>query len=122
MPFIAFLYKNFSVRFLFLIKSLLAVAVTVTERPEEINSYPLGVWIEDANYEIVTNQKRGSNLIFAGYSYRREATFKSSINWICTKSGNNGCKGRIVQTTAGLIKLGKNQHNHPSTVSLPVCH
>ncbi|XP_063705201.1 modifier of mdg4-like isoform X28 [Culicoides brevitarsis] len=83
------------------------------ENHDDIKNYPLGVWIEGANFEIVANQKKGQNLLFAGYSYRKEASFKSSINWICTKSGIHGCKGRMVQTTAGLIKLGKNQHCHP---------
>lgn len=77
----------------------------------DIYSYPIGVWIEGIKLEIVQNQKKGHNLIFGGYSYRREATFKSSSNWICSKSATNGCRGRLITRIDGCLKLGKNPHS-----------
>lgn len=63
------------------------------------------------------NQKRGINLIFNGYMFKREATFRSSINWICSKgngkrASDDKCLARCVTRFDGSIKLGKHPHNH----------
>lgn len=80
--------------------------------------FPTGVWLEDQKMFFLRNQKQGYNLIFHGYMYKKEASFRSTINWICS-SGNgkrvseNKCTARCITNSEGALKLGKNQHNHP---------
>lgn len=83
----------------------------------DFSDYPLGVWIDDAKYELIPNQKSGKNLKFNGYVYRKEANFKSSTNWVCAfgngkRQNENKCAARCVTTEKGSIKLGKHKHNH----------
>ncbi|KAM7363401.1 modifier of mdg4 isoform 11-T11 [Cochliomyia hominivorax] len=79
---------------------------------------PIGVWLENETYHYMRNQKQGLNLIFRGYMYKKEASFRSTINWICS-SGNgkrvseNKCTARCITKLEGGLKLGKNPHNHP---------
>lgn len=54
-------------------------------------------------------------MLFNGYPYKREATFKTSVNWVCTKSSRpERCMARCVTNTNNGIKLGKHAHNHPA--------
>ncbi|XP_055850834.1 uncharacterized protein LOC129915359 [Episyrphus balteatus] len=64
------------------------------------------------------NQKNGYNLLFDGYMYKKEASFRSTINWICSdgngkRLSENKCLARCITKWEGGIKLGKNLHNHP---------
>lgn len=80
--------------------------------------YPVGVWIENADYQLVLNKKKTFNLHFNGYIYAKEASFKTSTNWICTnghgKADQNGkkCTARCITRANQSIKLNKHQHNH----------
>ncbi|EDV94594.1 GH18773 [Drosophila grimshawi] len=69
-------------------------------------------------YFFVRNQKQGYNLIFNGYMYKKEASFRATINWICSdgngkRINENKCSARAITKFDGGIKLGKNAHNHP---------
>ncbi|XP_073819444.1 modifier of mdg4-like isoform X11 [Musca autumnalis] len=83
---------------------------------------PVGVWLDNEEYYYMRNQKQGLNLIFRGYMYKKEASFRSTINWICS-SGNgkrvseNKCTARCITKVEGGLKLGKNPHNHPPKFS-----
>ncbi|XP_052567435.1 uncharacterized protein LOC128093751 [Culex pipiens pallens] len=72
----------------------------------------MGVWMSRP-FEVVPNQKGGKNLLFFNYVYRKEASFKTSINWVCNQNVVSRCQARLVQKTAsGELKLGKHGHNH----------
>ncbi|EDS31246.1 predicted protein [Culex quinquefasciatus] len=72
----------------------------------------MGVWMSRP-FEVVPNQKGGKNLLFFNYVYRKEASFKTSINWVCNQNVVSRCQARIVQkTVSGELKLGKHGHNH----------
>jgi hypothetical protein len=80
----------------------------------------LSEWIPNANFEIVANQKRGQTLIFNGYTYKREACFKNTTNWICSVANGkvaspDKCKARCITKTDGSLKLGRHYHNHDPT-------
>ncbi|XP_053946037.1 modifier of mdg4 isoform X11 [Anastrepha ludens] len=80
--------------------------------------FPLGLWLENQEIFYLRNQKQGYNLIFNGFMYKKEASFRSTINWICS-SGNgkrvsdNKCTARCITKWDGSLKLGKHPHNHP---------
>ncbi|XP_013102006.1 modifier of mdg4 isoform X11 [Stomoxys calcitrans] len=79
---------------------------------------PTGVWLENEVYHYMRNQKQGLNLIFRGYMYKKEASFRSTINWICSNGNGkrvseNKCTARCITKVEGGLKLGKNPHNHP---------
>lgn len=64
------------------------------------------------------NQKKGHNLVFEGFAYKKEATFKQSCNWICVNGNGkltaaDKCLARCITRVGGDIKLGKHRHNHP---------
>lgn len=80
--------------------------------PETFNDLTMGVWMSRP-FEVVPNQKGGKNLLFFNYVYRKEASFKTSINWVCNQNVVSRCQARIVQkTVSGELKLGKHGHNH----------
>ncbi|XP_058981481.1 modifier of mdg4 isoform X14 [Musca domestica] len=79
---------------------------------------PVGVWLDNEVYHYIRNQKQGLNLIFRGYMYKKEASFRSTINWICSNGNGkrvseNKCTARCITKVEGGLKLGKNPHNHP---------
>lgn len=79
---------------------------------------PIGVWLQNEMYYYMRNQKQGLNLIFRGYMYKKEASFRSTINWICSngngkRRSENKCTARCITNLEGGLKLGKNAHNHP---------
>ncbi|XP_012159354.1 modifier of mdg4 isoform X11 [Ceratitis capitata] len=79
--------------------------------------FPLGVWLENQQVFYMRNQKQGYNLIFNGYMYKKEASFRSTINWICSRGNgrrvsDNKCTARCITKLDGSIKLGKHPHNH----------
>ncbi|XP_075153031.1 modifier of mdg4-like isoform X11 [Haematobia irritans] len=79
---------------------------------------PCGVWLDNEIYHYMRNQKQGLNLIFRGYMYKKEASFRSTINWICSNGNGkrvseNKCTARCITKIEGGLKLGKNPHNHP---------
>ncbi|XP_011198631.2 modifier of mdg4 isoform X10 [Bactrocera dorsalis] len=80
--------------------------------------FPLGVWLENQEVLYMRNQKQGYNLIFNGFMYKKEASFRSTINWICSRGNgrrvsDNKCTARCITKWDGSIKLGKHPHNHP---------
>lgn len=81
--------------------------------------YPQGVWIENAKIFFERNQKCGINLIFNGHVYKKEATFKTTTTWVCSKGNGkrlsqNKCRARCITSDNDLsLKLGKYGHNHP---------
>ncbi|KRG00195.1 uncharacterized protein Dwil_GK12763, isoform G [Drosophila willistoni] len=82
-----------------------------------IEDQPRGVWINDIDFYFIRNQKQGYNLIFNGYMYKREASFRNTMNWICSdgngkRLNENKCAARAITKADGSIKLGKNAHNH----------
>lgn len=86
-----------------------------------IADYPIGVWIENADLSYVSNMKRGKNLKLNGFMYSKEASFKTSTNWVCVKGNGkllteNKCMARCVTRDNGSIKLGKHKHNHPPAI------
>lgn len=89
-----------------------------SDQMQYIMPFPIGVWLEDQPIHFILNQKQGFNLIFHGYMYKREASYKTTVNWICS-SGNgkraseNKCAARCITKLKGALKLGKNPHNHP---------
>lgn len=80
--------------------------------------YPLGVWLQNPKLHYQRNQKLGTNLIFNGYVYKREASFRNTTNWVCSKGNGkrlseNKCRARcITSEKEGALKLGKFEHNH----------
>ncbi|KRF78266.1 modifier of mdg4 isoform X11 [Drosophila virilis] len=83
-----------------------------------IAELPTSVWINKYDYFFIRNQKQGYNLIFNGYMYKKEASFRATINWICSdgngkRINENKCSARAITKFEGGIKLGKNPHNHP---------
>lgn len=80
--------------------------------------FPLGVWLENQEVFYMRNQKQGYNLLFNGFMYKKEASFRSTINWICSRGNgrrvsDNKCTARCITKWDGSIKLGKHPHNHP---------
>ncbi|XP_020715788.1 modifier of mdg4 isoform X2 [Ceratitis capitata] len=72
--------------------------------------FPLGVWLENQQVFYMRNQKQGYNLIFNGYMYKKEASFRSTINWICSRGNgrrvsDNKCTARCITKLDGSIKL-----------------
>ncbi|XP_017119638.2 modifier of mdg4-like isoform X14 [Drosophila elegans] len=83
-----------------------------------IGDIPRGLWIEKHDYFFLRNQKQGFNLVFNGYMYKKEASFRATVNWICSdgngkRLNENKCSARAITKFDGGIKLGKNAHNHP---------
>ena len=81
-------------------------------------SFPIGRWIHNQPTYFLRNQKQGYNLIFHGYMYKKEASFRNTINWICSMGNGkrvceNKCSARAIVNVDGHIKLGKKAHNHP---------
>lgn len=76
-------------------------------------------------YKLYKNRKRGINLFYRGYMYRKKAYFRSSVNWVCAKAPFRDetnkvvwCPGRCVTNEDGSIHLSKKPHNHlPVVVS-----
>ncbi|XP_060650277.1 modifier of mdg4-like isoform X10 [Drosophila nasuta] len=90
----------------------------VSQNGQYITELPSNVWIHKYNYFFMRNQKQGYNLIFNGYMYKKEASFRATVNWICSDGNgkrltDNKCSARAITKFAGGIKLGKNAHNHP---------
>ncbi|KAL7727405.1 hypothetical protein ACLKA6_003063 [Drosophila palustris] len=90
----------------------------VAQNGQFITELPSNVWIHKYDYFFMRNQKQGYNLIFNGYMYKKEASFRATVNWICSdgngkRSTENKCSARAITKFAGGIKLGKNPHNHP---------
>uniref|UniRef100_A0A1L8DBY5 BTB domain-containing protein n=1 Tax=Nyssomyia neivai TaxID=330878 RepID=A0A1L8DBY5_9DIPT len=57
---------------------------------EAQDSPPTSVWIPNAKIVFTKNPKGREVLNFRGYTYTKEASFKTSTNWVCTSSkGNN---------------------------------
>lgn len=89
-----------------------------------IDEIPLGVWLLNAEYNIVDNQKKGQNLLFNGYLYNKEARFSTQTNWVCVRGTgsskraiNEGgkCLARCVtRKDDGALKLGRHKHCHKS--------
>ncbi|KAH8278536.1 hypothetical protein KR018_004719, partial [Drosophila ironensis] len=82
-----------------------------------------GIWLEKIEYFFLRNQKQGFNLIFNGYMYKKEASFRATVNWICSdgngkRLNENKCSARAITKFEGGIKLGKNPHNHPPRFSV----
>ncbi|XP_039494913.1 modifier of mdg4-like isoform X12 [Drosophila santomea] len=83
-----------------------------------IGDIPRGQWIDKHEYFFLKNQKQGFNLVFNGYMYKKEASFRATVNWICSdgngkRLNENKCSARAITKFDGGIKLGKNAHNHP---------
>lgn len=77
--------------------------------------YPVGVWIMNPVLKFLpTNNKRGQNLLVNGFLYKKEASFKTSTNWLCMLNDQQEkCKARCVTNNNDKsIKLGKQKHNH----------
>ncbi|BFF90422.1 uncharacterized protein DMAD_08950 [Drosophila madeirensis] len=96
-------------------RSLISIAATLGQYVGELQK---GTWIEKIPYFFMRNQKQGYNLVFNGYMYKKEASFKYSVNWICSdgngkRLNENKCAARAITKTDGGIKLGRNAHNHP---------
>lgn len=76
------------------------------------------MWITDVPLSYVTNHKGGTNLLLGGYRYRKEAAFKTSTNWVCSRSNGRTidrtkCMARCVtRSTDGSIRLNKHRHTH----------
>uniref|UniRef100_A0A1A9WMN2 FLYWCH-type domain-containing protein n=1 Tax=Glossina brevipalpis TaxID=37001 RepID=A0A1A9WMN2_9MUSC len=89
------------------------------KKPEPYSlPFPIGVWLENPTLYFMLNQKQGYNLIFHGYMYKKEASFRSTVNWICSngngkRASDNKCTARCITKMEGSLKLGKNPHNHP---------
>ncbi|KAI9584964.1 hypothetical protein GQX74_006859 [Glossina fuscipes] len=89
------------------------------KKPEAYSlPFPIGVWLENPTLYFMLNQKQGYNLIFHGYMYKKEASFRSTVNWICSngngkRASDNKCTARCITKMEGSLKLGKNPHNHP---------
>lgn len=78
-----------------------------------IETLPQGVWLTGVALTVVANQKRNSNLVLGRYTYRREASFKNTINWVCSKStATERCHARCITRTDGSLKLSSKSHNH----------
>ncbi|XP_055385172.1 modifier of mdg4 isoform X2 [Condylostylus longicornis] len=84
---------------------------------------PLQCWIPKADLKFIANQKKGTNLIYNGYMYVREAAYNLTINWICSRGNGRfksnmekKCRARCVTHKNGSIKLGKHLHNHKPDV------
>ncbi|XP_034485532.1 modifier of mdg4-like isoform X12 [Drosophila innubila] len=93
-------------------------AQAVAQNGQFITELPSNVWIHKYDYFLMRNQKQGYNLIFNGYMYKKEASFRATVNWICSdgngkRTTENKCSARAITKFAGGIKLGKNPHNHP---------
>lgn len=60
------------------------------------------------------NAKKTFDLYFNGFMYAKEATFKTSSNWVCILKNqkNQKCLARCVTSHDNKIKLGKTLHNH----------
>ncbi|TDG44613.1 hypothetical protein AWZ03_008934 [Drosophila navojoa] len=85
-----------------------------------IAELPNSVWITKYDYFFTRNQKQGYNLIFNGYMYKKEASFRATINWICSdgngkRLNENKCSARAITKFEGGIKLGKNPAATEST-------
>uniref|UniRef100_A0A1B0CAM1 FLYWCH-type domain-containing protein n=1 Tax=Lutzomyia longipalpis TaxID=7200 RepID=A0A1B0CAM1_LUTLO len=75
-------------------------------------SPPTAVWIQNAKLIFTKNPKGRELLNFRGYTYTKEASFKTCTNWVCTSGHGNKkiqCNARCVTKTDGAIKLGKQQ-------------
>lgn len=71
-----------------------------------------GVSYTNVHFNIIKNERRMENLYFNGYKYRKEAAFKTAVNWVCTypKCGSR-CMTNPFENS---IKFGKHfKHNHP---------
>ncbi|XP_023175650.2 modifier of mdg4-like isoform X13 [Drosophila hydei] len=95
-----------------------AQGVNAAQNGQFIAELPNSVWINKYDYYFTRNQKQGYNLIFNGYMYKKEASFRATINWICSdgngkRLNENKCSARAITKFEGGIKLGKNPHNHP---------
>lgn len=71
-------------------------------------------------YKLIQNRRRGINLFYNGYTYRRKASNRSSTNWVCAKAAIRdsnrkwiSCPARCVTKTNGAIKLTGQKHSHP---------
>lgn len=69
-----------------------------------------GHWLLDERYELVTNRKMGINLVYRGYAYRRKASFRNTVNWVCARAA--ACPARVVTNGEGAIKLSRKWHDH----------
>lgn len=76
------------------------------------------MWRYDKPYELVTNRRLGVSLVYLGYVYRRKASFRNTVNWVCSKtqsySGGRStfCPARCVTNSDGAIKLSRRWHDH----------
>lgn len=83
-----------------------------------------GIWIETDGLHYLRNNYGGYNLFHNGYTYRREAAFKQSINWVCSRGRINGkhCTARCITRTNDakkFIRFGRNVHCHsPKNLNL----
>ncbi|XP_059611364.1 modifier of mdg4-like isoform X21 [Phlebotomus argentipes] len=87
---------------------------------EAQGSPPVAVWIPNAQLVFTKNNKGRQLLTYRGYTYRKEASFKTSTNWICSSDKENqttSCNARCVTRQDGAIKLGKRQHNHAKVLT-----
>ncbi|XP_037029125.1 modifier of mdg4 isoform X31 [Bradysia coprophila] len=76
-----------------------------------------GVWKETADLHYLRNNYGGLNLFHNGYTYRREAAFKQSTNWVCSRGRINGknCSARCVTRSVDskkFIRFGRHSHCH----------
>ncbi|XP_067618562.1 FLYWCH-type zinc finger-containing protein 1-like isoform X2 [Eurosta solidaginis] len=74
--------------------------------------FPSGQWLENPDIYYLRNQKQGYNLIFQGFMYKKEASFRSTINWICSNGNgrrvsDNKCAARCITNWEGALKLDK---------------
>lgn len=84
-----------------------------------VKYYPISEWIPDAPFLYTLNAKGGRNLVFNGFMYRKEASFKTSTNWVCNRAGTKDkCMARCVTRMDQSIRLGKYQHTHEPTSDL----
>ncbi|KFB53267.1 Mod(mdg4)-h55.7c [Anopheles sinensis] len=55
-----------------------------------------------------------------GFVYQKEASFRTTTNWVCIRNGRKGdtllgdrCQARVVQRMDdGALKLNRHTHNH----------
>uniref|UniRef100_A0A1A9ZT79 FLYWCH-type domain-containing protein n=1 Tax=Glossina pallidipes TaxID=7398 RepID=A0A1A9ZT79_GLOPL len=87
------------------------------KKPEAYSlPFPIGVWLENPTLYFMLNQKQGYNLIFHGYMYKKEASFRSTVNWICSngngkRASDNKCTARCITKMEGSLKLVKTYYD-----------
>uniref|UniRef100_A0A182QDE8 BEN domain-containing protein n=1 Tax=Anopheles farauti TaxID=69004 RepID=A0A182QDE8_9DIPT len=89
------------------------VTDTTTQTTADSILLQQGVWLEGLPYKHATDS-RGNRMYLFGYSYRKAASFRSTVDWVCVRNDQpNRCLARLVQRMVdGALKLNRHKHNH----------